>query len=503
LLQGDAAMPTFSQVISFMMQILPFVNILFAATVIFSERRNPAVTWAWLMVIFLVPYFGFIFYLIIGIEGRKYRTFASKYRQNLEWLKEVGSKNLAGLSFMRPPDNNEHIANFKENRATKHISDLLHLNFVSGGGYLTQNNQVDILTDGEAKFSRLFQDIENAESFIHIQYYIFRNDDLGRKIVAALAKKAAQGVEVCLLLDGMGNFTTPKRVFKPLIAAGGRLGIFLPPHFFFRGNFQNHRKICVIDGKIGYIGGFNIGDEYMGKVVRFGPWRDLHIRIRGNAAKELGLYFIMDWNFISPKNPIEACGKYFPVIDETAEGEGCLVQIVSGGPDTKWPNIYNGLSKMIYEANQRIYIQTPYFVPDENIFESLKIAALSGIDVRIVIPANPDHPFVKWCSMSYLGELLKAGVKCFEYTEGFIHSKMMIIDDIVTSVGTTNMDMRSFKLNFEINAFIYDYKQTDLFREQFYRDLKDSVEITEEAYQNRSWWQKVKEAFSRLLSPLL
>ena len=495
-------MPTFSQVISFMMQILPFVNILFAALVIFSERRSPAATWAWLMVIFLIPYFGFIFYLLIGIEGRKYRTFANKYRQNRQWLQEAEAKNLAGLAFMHSPCIDGHIADFKKRLGAQHISDLLHLNFVSGGGYLTQNNHIDILADGETKFSRLFEDIENAKSFIHIQYYIFRNDDLGREIVEALAKKAAQGVEVCLLLDGMGNFTTPKRVFKPLITAGGHLGIFLPPHFFFRGNFQNHRKICVIDGRIGYIGGFNIGDEYMGRVARFGAWRDLHIRIHGDAAKELGLHFAMDWNFIS-KHTIEASDRYFPVIDEPITDRDCLVQIVSGGPDTKWPNIYNGLSKMISEANQRIYIQTPYFAPDDNIFESLKIAALSGIDVRIIIPANPDHPFVKWCSLSYLGELLQAGVKCFEYTEGFIHSKMLIIDDIVTTVGTTNMDMRSFRLNFEINAFIYDHKQTDLFLEQFYKDLKDSTEITIEAYQNRSWWQKVKEAFSRLLSPLL
>ena len=495
-------MVTFSQVITFMMRILPFVNILFAAVVIFSERRNVAVTWAWLMVIFLVPYVGFLFYVITGMESRKYRTFANKYRQNQEMLQEIESRDIGGLAFMRSPGKDEHTANFKEILGAKHISDLLYLNFASGGGYLTQNNHVDILADGETKFSRLLEDIKNAENFIHIQYYIFRNDSLGRKVVAALAEKAARGVEVRLLLDGMGNFTTPKRIFKPLIEAGGQLGIFLPPHFF-RGNFQNHRKICVIDGKIGYIGGFNIGDEYMGKVARYGPWRDLHIRIYGDAAKELDLHFIMDWNFIAPKRKIEICDRYFPIIEKPVDKNGCLMQIVSGGPDTKWPNIYNGLSKMISEANERIYIQTPYFAPDDNIFESLKIAALSGIDVRIIIPANPDHPFVKWCSLSYLGELLRAGVKCFEYTEGFIHSKMLIIDDIVTSVGTTNMDIRSFKLNFEINAFIYDHKLTDLFLEQFYRDLKDSTEITMEAYQNRSWWQKVKEAFSRLLSPLL
>ncbi|MCL2375809.1 MAG: cardiolipin synthase [Defluviitaleaceae bacterium] len=494
-------MATFSQIISFMMQILPFVNILFAATVIFSERRSPAVTWAWLMVIFLVPYLGFILYLLVGLEGRKFRIFANKYNQNQAMLQDIENQNIAGLAFMRTPDKDRYVANFKEVLHEKHISDLLYLNFASGGGYLTQNNQVDIMVDGETKFSRLFDDIKKAKSFIHIQYYIFRNDNLGRKIIAALAEKAAEGVEVKLLLDGMGNFRTPKRIFKPLIQAGGQLGIFLRLRLF-RANFQNHRKLCVIDGAIGYIGGFNIGDEYMGEVARFGPWRDLHIRIYGDAAKELGLHFIMDWNFIDPKRKIEAGDKYFPVI-EAPSNDGCLMQIVSGGPDTKWPNIYNGLSKMISEANERIYIQTPYFAPDDNIFESLKIAALSGIDVRIVIPAHPDHPFVKWCSLSYLGELLKAGVKCYEYTEGFIHSKMLIIDDLVTSVGTTNMDIRSFKLNFEINAFIYDYKLTNLFLEQFYKDLKDSAEITIEAYQNRSWWQKVKEAFSRLLSPLL
>jgi len=483
------------------MQILPFLNILFAAIVIFSERRHPAVTWAWLMVIFLIPYFGFIFYLLIGIEGRKYRTFASKQRQNLDWLAKIATKDIPGLDFMHNAPNSAHIAKFKHGENTKHLSDLLNLNYASGGGFLTDNNQIDILSDGEAKFSRLYEDIANARDFIHIQYYIFRNDDLGREIVMALAKKAAQGIEVCLLLDGMGNFTVPKRIFKPLIAAGGHLGIFLPPHFFFRGNFQNHRKICVIDGKVGYIGGFNIGDEYMGRVARFGDWRDLHIRIHGDATKELALRFIMDWNFINPKQQIKADGRYFPVLP--AKKQGCLTQIVAGGPDTKWPNIYNGLSKMITEANQRIFIQTPYFAPDDNIFESLKIAALSGVDVRIIIPANPDHPFVKWCSMSYLGGLLDAGVKCYQYTNGFIHSKMLIIDDQITSVGTTNMDTRSFKLNFEINAFIYDQKMTNNFLEQFYKDQKDSKEITSQAYQNRNAWQKIKEAFSRLLSPLL
>ena len=494
----------FSQIVSWLLQASFIFNILFAAVVIFSERRNPSVTWAWLMVVILVPYFGFALYMLIGMEGRKYRTFAGKHRQNAKMILEIEEKNLAGLNFTREPAKSEYIDKFKEMLHARHISDLLYLNFTSGGGYLTQNNKADILTDGEAKFSVLLDDIKNAESFIHIQYYIFRNDDIGRKLVQALAQKARQGVEVKLLLDGMGNFRTSKRIFRPLLEAGGQLGVFLPPRFI-RINFQNHRKLCVIDGKIGYIGGFNVGDEYMGRVKRFGMWRDLHMRFFGDAAKELELQFMMDWNFARPRNKIEACDKYFPHIpmDFSEEKQGPLVQIISGGPDTKWANIYNGISKMISEANESICIQTPYFVPDMNIFESLRIAALSGIDVRIMIPANPDHPFVKPCSMSYLGELMEAGVKCYEYTNGFIHSKMLIIDDIAASVGTTNMDIRSFKLNFEINAFIFDPHTTARLKEQFGHDLAHCREITMEDYRRRSVWQKIKEALSRLLSPLL
>ncbi|MCL2396480.1 MAG: cardiolipin synthase [Defluviitaleaceae bacterium] len=493
----------FGQIITLLMQFAPFINIFFAAVVIFSERRNPAVTWAWLMVVLLIPYIGFILYLLVGIEGRKYRTFASKARQNQQMLQEVENKDFDGLAFARNPAREENMAAFKKMLSSRHIADLLHLNFASGGGYLTQNDDVELLLDGDTKFSRLLEDIKNAKSFIHIQYYIFRGDATGRKIVAALAEKARQGVEVKLLIDGCGNFPIAYRNFKSLIAAGGQLGVFLPPRFF-RMNFQNHRKICVIDGDVGYIGGFNVGDEYMGHVKRFGTWRDMHIRIRGDAAKEMGLHFIMDWNFAVPKQKIEMDEKYFPLVPKTDYAKnGHLIQIVSSGPDTKWPNVYNGISKMINEANETIYIQTPYFVPDENIFESLKIAALSGIDVRIVIPGNPDHFFVKWCSMSYLGDLLQAGVKCYEYTEGFIHSKLIIIDDFATSIGTTNMDIRSFKLNFEINAFIYDQHLTRQFKEQFNYDLADSREITIEEYENRSMTQKAKEAFSRLLSPLL
>jgi len=484
-----------------MMQILPFVNILFAAIVIFSERRNPVVTWAWLMVIFLVPYFGFIFYLLIGIEGRKYRTFASKYRQNQEWLAEVESKNLPGLSFIHSHSNEEYIANFKEHPDTKHISDLLHLNFVSGGGYLTHNNHIDILADGETKFSHLFEDIEKAQSFIHIQYYIFRNDSTGRRLIDALAKKAAQGLEVRLLIDGMGNFLNASSLYRPLIEAGGHLGVFLPPHFI-RINFRNHRKIAVMDGTVGHIGGMNIGDEYLGLSKRFGFWRDTHLRMAGAGVHHLTLRFMMDWNFSAPRNFMDLESRYFPRLPYES-GSGVRLQVVCSGPDTRYPSILYGYNKMMSEANKSIYIQTPYFVPDESMFVALRMAALAGLDVRIMIPANPDHPFVYWAALSYLGDLLESGVRCYEYENGFLHNKVIMIDSKVCSVGTANMDVRSFKLNFESNAFIYDEQTTLALEEAFIRDIGFSRQLTLEKYVNRSKMTKIKESLSRLLSPLL
>ena len=488
-------------VLSFLLQYAAIFNIFFALIVIFFEKRSSATTWAWLMVLFVLPYIGFILYLAIGLESRKHITFVMKNKQNEAALKEIEGMDLKGLGFMRSPLKEQNIQTFKSIMRNLHINDLLYLNFASGGGYLSLYNRVDMLSSGEQKFNQLLKDIEAAENFIHIQYYIFRNDKLGQQIVQALAEKAAQGVEVRLLIDGMGNFLMrKKRLFEPLASAGGQIGIFLSPHFF-RINFQNHRKLCVIDGHIGYIGGFNVGDEYMGRVKRFGFWQDMHMRILGDAVKELEICFIMDWNFVQPKDKLVAGYKYFPYIPPV--GNRALIQIVSSGPDTRWPNIYNAFSKMISEANSSIYIQTPYFAPDENIFESLKIAALSGIDVKIMIPANPDHAFVKWCSLSYLGELLKAGVRCYEYTNGFIHTKMLMIDNLVASVGTTNMDVRSFKLNFEINAFVYDYAICQKILHQFQADLLHCREITPEIYAKRPLSQKIKEAFSRLLSPLL
>jgi len=320
-------------------------------------------------------------------------------------------------------------------------------------------------------------------------------------VMDALVAKAKEGVEVRLLVDGMGCFFTPNRFFDQLRKAGGHVAIFLP-RAIIRINYRNHRKICVIDGKSGYIGGFNIGREYIGLSKRFGYWRDTHMRLVGDAAKELELRFILDWNFTAAqKNRIKPERRYFPVTPKNPCG--ISAQIISSGPDTRWQSILYLYCKMISEAKRNIFIETPYFVPSDIMYSSLIAAALSGVDVRIIFPSIPDHPFVYWANLSFLGELLEAGVKCYWYQKGFVHAKSIVIDSSVASVGTANMDVRSFKLNFEVNAVIYDEAIARQLEERFRLDIADSTEVTREWYENRPRVSRIKESISRLISPLL
>jgi cardiolipin synthase len=473
------------------------LNIIFGIIVVFYERRNPVVTWAWLMVITLIPYLGFVIYLLIGLDSRKYRVFAAKAKKDEdiydEFLKADGNK------FLQEQADVISRRNILNVPGVEYLNDMIYLNFFSGNGAYTDNNFVKLFCDGVSKIDEMLKDIRQAKRFIHLEYYIVRNDETGKRLIAALAEKAAQGVDVRFLADGMGCVFTPRRLFKPLIKANGQVSYFLPPHFV-RINFRNHRKICVIDGSIGYIGGLNIGNEYLGLVKRFGFWRDTHLKLKGDAVKQLELRFLMDWNFCSP-DYIKLSDGFFPKV--RSSGGGVSMQIVSSGPDTAQHNILNAYIKMISEANNTIYIQSPYFVPDSSIFDALRIAALSGIDVRIMIPSKPDHPFVYWASLSYLGELVELGAKCYKYEKGFVHSKIIMIDSLVSSVGTANMDIRSFKLNFECNAFIYDQAVTKRLEEQFVRDIDDSSRIEYEWYVKRGNLTKVRESVSRLLSPLL
>jgi len=301
----------------------------------------------------------------------------------------------------------------------------------------------------------------------------------------------------------MGSRGVRKKHFKELVELGGEVEAFFPsvmPLINPRLNYRNHRKIVVIDGRIGYIGGFNVGDEYLGLDRKFGYWRDTHLRIEGSSVHPLQTRFILDWNQASTNSDIEYSDRYFPAIPL----KGSVgIQIVSSGPDSEWEQIKNGYLKLMAMAKDYIYIQTPYFIPDASFMDTLRIACLSGIDVRIMIPNKPDHAFVYWATYSYVGQLLKAGAKVYIYDNGFLHTKMIVVDNEASTVGTANIDVRSFKLNFEVNAFIYDRETSRELAELFEQDMLLSTELTMDLYNERTRLIKMKESFSRLLSPIL
>ncbi|MCL2286816.1 MAG: cardiolipin synthase [Firmicutes bacterium] len=462
------------------------LNIAFMIFVIFVQRRNTAATWAWVAAIALVPIGGFVVYMLVGQDSKKQKVFLKKSEDDDKML-------------------------------------LAYQGLGANEGEITDNNQVTLFHNGVTKFESLLKDIAEAKETIFVQYYIMRGDEVGHELINALAARAKDGLVVRLLVDSMGCRTTPREMYQPLLDAGGQLALFLPP-VPVRINFRNHRKIAVIDGSVAYLGGSNIGREYLGRAERFGNWRDTHMRIIGGAVAPLTLRFIMDWNFSAEKmrtrslllkstnhrrfiltlrNTTTEMTMNPDYFKPTGKQPGAKITIVSSGPDTPYPYVLHGFCRMIMEAKKSVYIQSPYFVPDDALFTALRIAAISGVDVRIMYPANPDHPFVYWAGSSYVGELMCAGVKGYEYTNGFIHSKTIMIDSKICSVGTANMDVRSFKINFETQAFIQDAAITQELEKAFERDMEDCRLLTLRTYNQRKRRVKIKESISRLFSPLI
>ncbi|MGB7999151.1 MAG: cardiolipin synthase [Anaerobacillus sp.] len=479
-------------IISILLGILFVLNLGFASLVIFLERKDAGATWAWLMVLLFITLLGFMMYLVFGQNLSRRRLF------DWENIKKVGIEDLIEEQVSEIKGG---IYPFRHEEIAKH-KDLIYMHLVNDDAVLTQDNSIKVFTDGEKKFDALLKDIESAKDHIHFQYYIFQKDNLGKRIVEKLASKAREGVKVRLLYDEMGSRKTRKKFFKELIAAGGEVEVFFPsriPYVNTRLNYRNHRKLVIIDGITGYVGGFNVGDEYLGLNAKFGYWRDTHLRIEGSATLAMQTRFLLDWNHAA-RNKVgyEAC--YFPIVSSPGKAG---VQVVSSGPDSEWEQIKNGYIKLITSAKRTIFIQTPYFIPDASLLDALRIAALSGVDVRLMIPNKPDHPFVYWATYSYVGELLKAGVTMYIYQNGFIHAKTIAVDGEISSVGTANIDVRSFRLNFEVNAFIYDEEITKQLERIFIEDMEKSNELTVGNYLERSKWIRFKESISRLLSPIL
>jgi cardiolipin synthase A/B len=480
-------------IISFLLSVILVLNIILALIVIFQERRDVGSSWAWLLVLFFIPILGFVMYLLLG------RNLSRKQMFHWDDLKKTGFEEVLKNQLSRLKRNEFQF----RNRPTSDSRDLIYMHLSNNQAILTEDNSIELFTDGKEKFAQLFKDIESAKDFIHIQYYIIKNDNLGKRLIETLTLKAKEGVKVRVLYDELGSRGLPKRLFKDFRAAGGQVEVFFPSKFRFinlRMNFRNHRKIVIIDGKIGYVGGFNVGDEYLGLNPRFGYWRDTHLRIQGTAVYALQVRFILDWNQTSDHYDVDYVPNLFP--ENIAHGN-IGVQIVTSGPDSEFEQIKNGYIKMIMSAKKSIYIQTPYFIPDSSLLDVLRIACLSGVDVNIMIPNKPDHLFVYWATLSHIGELLKIGAKVYIYNNGFIHAKTIIVDEEIASVGTANIDYRSFKLNFEVNAFLYDEDISQQLTKIFKEDILVSKLLTLEEYQQRSLWVRIKESISRLLSPIL
>lgn len=481
------------------MEHLIFINLVLSVMIVFFQRRDPKSVWTWLLLLYFVPVFGFFFYLIFAQDLHKNKMFRIKeVEDRLRYSAKNQEKLLKAYDL------------YLEDPLAAEYGDLVLYNLETSGAVLTLDNQVELLTDGEEKFENLRQALREAMHYIHIQYYIIKNDELFDSLVPILLDRVEHGVEVRILYDGMGGRFMPKKRWEALRRAGIQVGCFFPPflgRLNLRVNYRNHRKIVVIDGGVGYVGGFNIGREYLGKDPKFGYWRDTHLKITGDAVISLQIRFALDWNYAVRENLFKEELYFMDCIraGNSGEGNGALlgIQIITSGPDAQTRQIRDNYLELFHKAHHHIYIQTPYFVPDDAILSALKIAAQSGVDVRLMIPCKPDHPFVYWATYSYMGELVDAGARCYTYEDGFLHAKGVMVDSRVSCYGTANMDIRSFELNFEVNATIFDEETTERLEEVFLDDLTRCREVTREVYEARSLWVRVKEQGSRLLSPLL
>lgn len=469
------------------------INEVAAIYTVFREKRDIAATWAWLLVLTLIPVIGFIIYAFLGRKLPHRRLNLMKTQTQLRIQEAIDQQKQQFINMPKPRHTTTQIY-----RRTVMLFQSLDDSFLS------QHNQVTIYTNGQELFSQMFDEIAAAKKSIHIEFYTIYNDQIGNQLRTLLERKAAEGVEVRVLYDSWGSMGVRRSFYDGLRERGGHATQFLLTHnnlFDFRLNYRDHRKIVVLDGKIGYVGGFNIGDQYLGRLPKFGPWRDTHLRVVGGGVYGLQRRFIGDWNAsVRPAEKLAHYRQYFPAIK--VKGSTAL-QVVSSGPESEQEKIKLGYLRLINAAQDHIWIQTPYLIPDDSVLDALRVAVHSGIDVRIMIPCKPDHPFVYRATEYYAHALANEGVTIYTYQRGFLHAKTMMIDGKMASVGSANLDFRSFKLNFEINAFIYDSDTTDQLEQIFVNDIRNSRVKTVTAFAQQSHWLHFKQRFSRLLSPIL
>lgn len=463
--------------------ILYTLTIIGLVLVIITENRNPLKTIPWVIVLLLAPGIGLLFYFFFGQDNRKQRIISRhSYKRIMKRLKES-----------KPPQDSC--------RVTGSYQPLVTLLNNSNQSSLLYGSDIKIFTNGKDKFDDLLTEMENATHHIHLQYYIFYDDEIGNKIKSTLIKKVKEGIEVRILYDDVGSWKVKKRFFKGMRDAGIEVHAFLKvvfPIFTSKVNYRNHRKIVIIDGRIGYMGGMNIADRYT-EGTSWGTWRDTHFKIQGKGVHGLQSAFLIDWYVVS-KNLLNSKIYYPPA---PVFNKDNILQIVTSGPVGQWRNLLQATIFVIANAKKYIYIQTPYFLPTEGLNQTLQTAALGGIDVRLMLPKHSDARTVNMASRSFIDDMVKAGAKVYFYKPGFLHSKLIVTDDALAIIGSANMDFRSFEHNFEINAFVYQQSFAIKMKKVFLQDMQHCERLVTARWLKRSAKQRIAESFMRLFSPLL
>ena len=474
-----------NHVITVIIVILYAYTLISTISVLLLENRNPAKSLSWVMVLLFIPVIGMFFYLLLGQDYRKKKIISKKsIRSVID--RPVASFDINKLDTTLMSDNQLNLVK------------LLYKNSESAGYAF---NKIDVLSDGESTFKAVFEAIRKAKDHIHIEFFIFDDDKISNQLRELLIQKSREGVRVRLIYDYWGSFNLSKKYLKSMKEAGIYFRPFLPFRWRIsrssKINYRNHRKLIIVDGITGFTGGLNIADRYIyGNSL--GKWRDTFVQMEGSVVHGLQLLFMVDWFFVDRK--LIDGPEYFP---EPKKFEQNLIQLVNSGPDSDWEAIMQGIASAISSATKYVYIQSPYFMPTDVIAICMQMAALSGVDVRLMIPERSDSRLSDASTSSYLGQALEAGVRVFRYNNGFLHSKAIVIDDFISIVGSCNLDERSFVQNFEANAFIYDPTTAVKLRKLYTDDIVNCDELSLEAWTNRKRRQKLKESFARLFSPLM
>lgn len=452
---------------------------------VLMDNKQPEKTMAWILVLCFMPIVGIIFYLFFGQNTRKEKVISER---SMDLLMKRSMLEFAEQENLHIPRRNRPLMKLFTNQ---------------NWALPFKDNEVSIFTDGYEFVSTLLYNIGQAQDHIHLDTYIIEDDPLGNLVADALIDKARQGVEVRLLYDDVGCWRVKDRFFNRMKAAGIQVYAFMPvrfPAFTGKVNYRNHRKLCVIDGKVGFIGGMNIALRYVKGTARQ-TWRDTHLCIRGGAVYAIQRAFLVDWYFVS--RTLVTDRRYYPPVDKTIDNN-CLTQIVTSSPVSPWPDIMQGYVRVLLQAHRYVYMESPYFLPTEPVLFAMRTAALAGVDVRLIVPRHGDAKLVEWASRSYLMEVIEAGVKVYLYESGFNHSKILVSDDNLSSCGSTNIDFRSFENNFEANAFFFNEGMALRLKKVFLTDQAQSTLVDDVSYFiKRPFLQRLLESLVRLLSPLL